>query len=179
MSIGTKKIMLIIGGIIYAIGSIGVMYVWLFNAQFSIIETISNAIVVVGAVLFLIGLILYCHEFPVGIAFGILLVIIAFGVNGFYGFFFNTFLYPSDYSQFPSQTDGIMSVSLILMFVQAFIFAIFAFVWSFAKSESENGKKVDDQISIEKGSAFESYVDKDKKTKDVKTTKKNDVEFKF
>jgi predicted permease len=134
---------------------------------------------VIGAVLFLIGLILYRHEFPAGVTFGILLAIIAFGVNGFYGFFFNSFLYQNDYSLFPSQTDGIMSVSLILMFVQALIFAIFAFVWSLSKSDSENGKKVDDQISIEKGSAFESYVDKDKKVKDVKTTKKSDVEFKF
>jgi hypothetical protein len=76
--------------------------------------------------------------------------------------------------------ESYLNTYLILLGIQSFIFILHAWLTSFSKKPKDLDKEEnEDTMSIEKGSAFETFVE-DKKPKGKKDkTPKKDVEFTF
>jgi Ca2+/Na+ antiporter len=172
-SISTKKVMMIIGGLLSGVGMIATMFAWLSNEVYDTGYIIGSIILLVGILIYLVGLIKYRRNFKLGLMTGPLMLIITIAVNMIFGLFF-------EYKASKSHEEFI-NTHLILQVIQAWIFVLHGILFSFSKKNADEEEGAEEELSIETGSAFQSYVPDEMKKpkKKEKAPKSEEIEWKF
>ncbi len=197
--IGTKKKSVIAGAVVTLIGIIGMYIPFLigsgdttqttWEAQVAAFQPqiyyplyqIMTIILVVGTLIYYIGIIKHRKDYKLGMVTGLLMVGGAVA-NLVLGMIVvpselpnsTTFLY--NISSLGGAQDAV-DIHFVIILIMNSIFALNALTFSFCKIV-EVHKEGDDELSIDKGSAFASYVD-ESAGYTPQTFKGDDIDFEF
>ena len=119
--------------------------------------------------MYLLGLIAFRKYNKITIITGIILLLATIGIQGAMGIIFYI-LYSND--------DNFIQMYFQLLYIEGFLWALHAFFFSLSKKKVGWKHEDDDELSVESGGAFASYVPTEKKVKTKKKSKKDD-EFTF
>ncbi len=165
-SIGTKRKSVIAGSIITLLGTIGMFVTfWLGSGDtpqnftimvFDAPYVISVLIQVVGALIYMGSIIHHRKYFKIGVFTSFLMFITSVGLVVL------SFIIPQELSSaslynISSDVEELVNINLIVLIAQMFIFGLNGLLFSFCKI----GETIEeeDELSVEKGGAFASYVD--------------------
>jgi hypothetical protein len=185
MSMGSKKVLLIIGSVLSILGLVAQLLGILTSrppeklGMFSTIYVLGTFVLVVGMLFYFIGCIMFRKQSKLGVFTGLFLFLIVLVSNLIISFIFI-------YSEVIPQALG-SEISLYGALVQMVFFILHGFAFSFSKKKSDSWDDgEEDTMSVESGDAFASYVpsgkskkEKTKKDKKKKKTKGDDDDFIF
>ena len=178
-SIGSKKVLMIIGSIVSTIALMAQLIAWMSADEpiFNPLYWLGSIVLVLGMLFYFIGSIQYRKQSKLGI-FTSLFLFLVIVINNLIVSFLLIRL------RTISVTLG-QTLSLYFTLVQMFFFILHGFAFSFSKKGSDSWDDgEEDTMSVESGDAFASYVPsgkskKEKTKKDKKKKSKGDDDFIF
>ncbi|MHA1672734.1 MAG: hypothetical protein ACTSYI_03820 [Promethearchaeota archaeon] len=163
-------VMMIIGTIFYLLATLVELGFWLSNQMYGVPLVIINGVYIIASLLYLLGLISFRKRNKITIITGIILFLATLGIQGAMGIFsMINFI----------NNDSFIQLYFQLLYIESFLWTVHAFLFSLSKKDvGWKHEDDEDELSIESGAAFASYVPAEKKTKKKKRSKKDD-EFTF
>ena len=148
---------------------------------YSFVYAIFLIIQVIGALIYYGGIVKHREFFKVGLVTG-LLVVLAILANLVLGLIVvPPQLESLSISDWGTNSNQLVHIHLIIQLVQMFAITIHAFAFSFCKIGEVSDAKEDEELSVEHGGAFASYVDESAGYSPSKPSYSggDDIEFEF
>ncbi|MHA1520777.1 MAG: hypothetical protein ACTSRK_11395 [Promethearchaeota archaeon] len=161
-------VMMVIGSIFYILATLAELGLWLAGQMYDSTLVILNGFYVLAMLLYLLGLISFRKHNKITIISGIILFLATLGIQGGMGIIALIEFYDN---------DSFVQLYFQLLFIESFLWAVHALLFSFSKKKVGWAHEDDDERSVESGDAFASYVPVEKKSK--KRRKSKDDEFTF
>jgi len=167
------KLFLKIGGGVMILGIVNVIISWFIGGFYGILYYIAGIIMFIGVVLYSVGCVQYRKHNIFPIFTGFLLVLSMLITQIILGTIITAFSNP---------TDIITRIHFINLIIQTILFILHSWIFSFSKKQVKFSDDVEDNLSIEKGLAFESHVHDDvkkEKKKSEEPTEDDEITFTF
>ncbi len=161
---------MVVGTIFYLLATLVELGLWYAGQMYGASLVLINGFYVLASLLYLLGLISFRKHNKITIITGIILLLATLSIQVGLGII----AMMTSYNQ-----DGFVQVYFVALSIEGFLWTLHAFLFSFSKKKvGWKHEDDEDELSIESGAAFASYVPAEKKTKKRKKSKKDD-EFTF